>query len=71
MDIDNPKANPKAANEETPGSSLLSFMDDDSEGLDLGEFDILGLEYACRRKDFDKINPVQIDKLERVLTKLQ
>ena len=71
MDIDDPKANPKATNEENPGSSQLKFMEEDLEGLDLGELNILGLEDACRRKDFDKINPHQIDKLEMALSKAQ
>ena len=44
-------------------------MEEDSEGLELGELDILGLEDSCRRKDFDTINPHQIDKLEKVLSK--
>ena len=71
MDIDDPKANPKATNEENPGSSQPNFMEEDSEGLDLGELDILGLEDACRRKDFEKINPHQIGKLEMALTRFQ
>ena len=46
-------------------------MEEDSEGIGFGELDILGLEDACRRKEFDKINPQKIDTLEVVLTEVQ
>ena len=46
-------------------------MDEDSEGFDLGELDLLGLEDAYRRKEFDKINPKQIEFLEAALFKVQ
>ena len=45
-------------------------MEDDSESFDLGELDLIGLEDAWKRKEFDKIQPQQIDSLEEVLIKL-
>ena len=71
MDIDDPKASPKAYLEDIPDNSQSNFMEEDSEGLDLGELDILGLEDACRKKDYDKINPIQIHKLKMALSKAQ
>ena len=71
MEIDDPKAKPKITNEENPGSGQSNPMEEDLEGIDLGELEILGLEEACRRKDFDNIKPHQIDKLEMVLTRAQ
>ena len=71
MEIDDPKSSPNPALKEIPEGSQTSLMEEDSESLDLGELDLLGLEDACRRKEFDKINPRQIDTLEVVLSRAQ
>ena len=68
MEVDNCKTQPSVSNEALIGSSQETFMEEDSEGLDLGELDIQGLEEACRKQDFDTINPHQIDKLENVFS---
>ena len=44
-------------------------MDEDSERFDVGNLDLFGLEDACRKQEFDKIQPHQIESLEVVLTK--
>ena len=46
-------------------------MEEDYEGLELGELEIIGLEDACKSKDFNKIKPHQIEKLAKVLSKAQ
>lgn len=71
MEVDDPKSRPIASDEENLSSSQLNPMEEDSEGLELGELDIIGLEDACKSKDFDKIKPHQIDKLVKVLPKAQ
>ena len=71
MDVDKNLLNPNLINQENPESSQLSLMDEDSEGFELGELDLPGLEDACIRKDFDNIKPSQIDTLEVVLSKAQ
>ena len=71
MEVDDPKSRPIASDEENLSSSQLNPMEEDLEGLELGELDIIGLEDAYKIKYFDKIKPHQIDKLVKVLSKAQ
>ena len=46
-------------------------MEDETDNADIGELDILALEEACHQKEYKKIKPHQIDKLEVVLSHAQ
>jgi len=46
-------------------------MDEDTEAIDIGELDILGLELACKTGNFDKIPDTQVDNLVAVLNNAQ
>lgn len=71
MDIDNP-AQSKNKGKEAEGSiQETHFMEDDSEPIDIGELDILGLEQACKSGNFDKIPDTQVDNLVEILNKAQ
>ena len=37
------------------GSSQVQLMDEEQESIDMRGLDLLELEQACRRKEFDKI----------------
>ena len=67
MDIDSLLLDRTHSKMENPENSQPSHMDEELESFDLGELDILWLEDACRRKEFEKIIPQQIGKLEVVL----
>lgn len=46
-------------------------MEEEPEGEDLTNLDLLRLEAACLQKDFSEIPPKEIKRLEGVLTKEQ
>jgi len=46
-------------------------MEEDSENIDIGELDLLGLEQACKSSKFGKITDTQVDNLVEVLSKAQ
>ena len=48
-----------------------THMEEEPESIDLGDLDILGLETACRQKDFSTIPPRQLESLEVVLARAQ
>ena len=71
MDLDDPKSGSFTSEGENSNSGQLNPMEEDSDGIELGDLEIIGLEDACKRKDFDKIKPHQIDTLAEVLSKAQ
>ena len=58
-------------NNTNTGATQASHMEEEAEGVDIGELDIFTLEQACRKKDFDKISERQIENLAMVLTRAQ
>ena len=50
MDLDTNSANPSLASKETQESLQTTLMEEDSEGFDVGDLDIIGLEDACKKK---------------------
>lgn len=46
-------------------------MEEEPESIELGDLDILGLEDACRLKNYNTIRPNQIDSLAVVLARAQ
>lgn len=44
-------------------------MEEDTESIDIGELDILGLELACKIGNFEKIPDKQVDNLMEVLNR--
>ena len=48
-----------------------TIMEEDPENVSLEGLDILKLETACKKKEYNSIPPWQIDRLEGVLTKVQ
>lgn len=71
MDIDTIFLDPNLHHQDNPESCQPSHMDEDPQSFNLGVLDLLGLEEACKRKEFDKINPSQIETLETVLFRAQ
>ena len=69
MDLDENSTNPILGSKESQESPQSTLMEEDSEGLDLGDLDLIGLEDACKKKEFDKILPHQIESLEVLLSK--
>ena len=57
--------------EETTGErSQPQIMDEDPENFDMEGLDILELEQACKKKNYDQIPEMQLNKLEIVLSKV-
>ena len=48
-----------------------SHMEEELESIDLDDLDILGLEVACKNREYHKISPKQIDNLEVTLLRAQ
>ena len=61
MEVDSLQDHPEA------GSSQVQLMDEEPESIDLGGLDLLELERACRRKEFDKIQAHQLETLEVII----
>ena len=68
MEVDNPQTQPTPSNQALISESQETYMEEESEGLDLGEQDITELEEACFNQNFDTINPHHIEKLEKVFS---
>jgi len=68
MDIDgtNPSTEKEKEEDHEP-----QIMEEDTESIDIGELDILGLEQACKTGNFDKIPKRQVDNLVAVLNRAQ
>lgn len=71
MDIDNTTQSKEKGKEAEGSFQEPHFMDEDSEPIDIGELDILGLEQACKSGNFDKIPDKQVDNLVEILNKAQ
>lgn len=50
--------------------SHLQIMDEDTESFDMEGLDLLELEQACKKKNYDQIPKMQLKKLEIVLSKV-
>lgn len=70
MDLDENSANPILGSKDTQEGLQTTLMEEDSESFDVGDLDLIGLEDACKKKEFDKILPHQIESLEVVLSKV-
>ena len=51
------------------GNCLAQNMEVEPEIIDLMGLDILELELACKRKEFDKIPDQQLDRLEVIISR--
>ena len=69
MDLDVHSLNPNLGSKESQESLQTTLMEEDSEGFDMGDLDLIGLEDSYKNKEFDKILPHQIESLEVVLSK--
>lgn len=71
MDIDNPLQSKNKGKEAEGLAQESQSLEDDSEMIDLGEFDLQGLEQACDLGNFDTIPETQVDNLMEILNKAQ
>ena len=71
MDFEYTKSNEKASQEQENQPQVSQNMEEDSENLDIGYLDILGLEQACKTGNFEKIPETQVDNLVAVLSQAQ
>lgn len=68
MEVDNTAPSPRTAAETTEDLQESQYMEEDPENINIGKLDILGLEQACKTRNFDKIPDRQVDNLVEVLT---
>lgn len=71
MQLDDTTPNPSTTAGTTEELQESQLMEEDSESIDIGELDILGLEQACKSKSFDKIPDWEVSNLVEVLTQAQ
>ena len=50
---------------------IVQHMEEEPESFDIGDLDILGLEQACKKKEYDKIPERQLENLEVILSRAQ
>jgi len=62
MDVDNEQTAFKDAKENTEERNETQNMEEEPESIDIGDLDILGLEQACKTKNYDKIPERQLEK---------
>jgi len=43
---------------------IVQHMEEEPESFNIGDLDILGLEQACKKKEYDKIREQQLENLE-------
>lgn len=53
----------------TEENSQVEHMEEEPESIDLKGLDIFGLEQACRKKEYDKIQEHQLSTLETILSR--
>ena len=54
MEVEYTEPNDKSSNERADTSQEPQIIEEDPKPLDIGELDILGLEQACKRGNFEK-----------------
>lgn len=69
MELDNPESSSRMLKETEDAFPETQIMEEDSETIDIGELDILGLEQACKTGNFYKIPEKQVDKLVEILNR--
>jgi len=50
-------------------NSQVQIMEEEPESIDLHGLDILELESACRKRAYDSISELQLDKLEVIISR--
>jgi len=71
MEVDNSQLDLSRATETTEDISDTHHMEEEPESIDIGDLDILGLEQACKTKNYDKILERQLENLEVILSRAQ
>lgn len=69
MEVDGAPNQPLSLEAATVVGSQAQQMDEDLENFDMEGLDIHQLELACKKKDYDKIPELQLNKLEVVLSR--
>lgn len=69
MEVDNPELSTKAMGETAKEYQEPQPMEEESENIDIGELDILGLEKACKTRNFDQIPNRRVENLVEVLNR--
>ncbi|MCY6488463.1 hypothetical protein, partial [Actinobacillus pleuropneumoniae] len=69
MEVDGIPDPPQSLDISTAGKSQVQQMDEEPESIDLEGLDILELELACKKKDYNNIPELQLNKLEVVISR--
>lgn len=69
MEVDGTPDQPLSLDISTIENSQVQYMAEDPESIDMEGLDILELELACKKKDYDKIPELQLNKLEVVISR--
>ena len=64
--IQTPPQNPETGTED---SDQVQIMEEEPESINLTGLDILELELACKKKAYDTIPELQLDKLEEIISR--
>lgn len=69
MEVDTPSIHTKSTATTPEDMDQPQMMDEEPESIDLGGLDILELEAACKKKEFDRIPEQQLDTMEVILAR--
>lgn len=67
-DVDNMQLETMVVTETIEERSEAQHMEEEPESIDMRDLDILGLEQACKTKEYDKIPKRQLENLEVILS---
>lgn len=71
MEVDNVRQETTVSIETAEEISEARHMEEEPKGIDIGDLDVLGLEQACKKKEYDKIPERQLENLEGNLSRAQ
>ena len=70
MDINSFLLDPAKIHSTMPENSQRVYKEEDSKAFDIGDLDIISLEQACRKQEFDKILEGKIKTFEVVVSRV-
>ena len=71
MEVDSTQMQLMIVDDTEAEQDAVQHMEEEPEGFDIGDLDILGLEQACKKKEYDKIPERQLENLEVILSRAQ
>ena len=71
MEVDSTQMQLTIVDDSKVEQEIVQHMEEEPKSFDIGDLDILGLEQACKKKEYDKIPERQLENLEVILSRAQ